>query len=85
LPEEIIQRPKKGFETPMDQWFQREMKGYVAAMLLERGAAVSRYFDRQAVKDLLTAHIEKREDYRRQLFSLLTFEIWHRVFIDKTI
>jgi hypothetical protein len=32
---------------------------------------------------LLREHISGRHDHRRQLFSLLTFELWHRQFIGE--
>ena len=31
---------------------------------------------------LINEHITGQQDHRRQLFSLLMFELWHRTFID---
>jgi len=81
LPKEIINRPKKGFETPMDRWFQDELKGYVSNLLLSEKAAVAQYLDPETIRTMIAAHANQREDYQRQLFSLLTFEIWHRIYI----
>ncbi len=82
LPKEIIERPKKGFETPIDSWFQGELRGYVSNLLLSKDAAVAKYFNQETIRQMIAAHANRREDYQRQLFSLLSFEIWHRIFIE---
>ncbi len=81
LPPEIIRRRKRGFETPVDRWFRSELSGYVRNMLLSQDAACPIYFRREAIDALLDDHLSGREDNRRQLFSLLVFELWHRQFI----
>jgi asparagine synthase (glutamine-hydrolysing) len=81
LPPEIICRRKRGFETPLDRWFRAELSGYVRTMLLSQNAACPIYFRPQAIEALIRDHVSGRQDHRRQLFSLLTFELWHRQFI----
>jgi asparagine synthase (glutamine-hydrolysing) len=81
LPPEVIGRRKRGFETPVDRWFRSELSGYVRTMLLSRDAACPIYFRPAAIEALIGEHISGRQDHRRQLFSLLTFELWHRQFI----
>jgi asparagine synthase (glutamine-hydrolysing) len=82
LPPEIIRRRKRGFETPVDRWFRSELSGYVRSMLLSPDAACPTYFRRDAIQTLLNDHAAGRQDHRRQLFSLMMFELWHRQFID---
>jgi asparagine synthase (glutamine-hydrolysing) len=81
LPTEILQRPKLGFETPVDAWFRSELAGYVRQTLLARDSACNNYFRPEALDSLLTDHISGRQDNRRQLFSLLVFNLWHKQFI----
>jgi len=85
LPPEIIHRRKRGFETPVDRWFRSELSGYVRNMLLSQDAACPIYFRREAIDALLNDHLSGRQDHRRQLFSLLVFELWHRQFISGPI
>ena len=82
LPEEIIRRPKRGFDTPVDRWFRSELSGFVRSMLLGRDAACPLFFRPEAIETLLEEHVSGRQDNRRQLFSLLVFELWHRQFIS---
>ena len=81
LPREIIGRRKRGFETPVDRWFRSELSGYVQQTLLAPDAACPIYFRPAAIEALIGEHISGRQDHRRQLFSLLMFELWHRQFI----
>lgn len=85
LPPEIIRRRKRGFDTPVDRWFRSELSGYVRNMLLAEDAACPIYFRREAISALLNDHLSGREDNRRQLFSLLVFELWHRQFISGSL
>lgn len=81
LPQAVIGRRKRGFETPLDRWFRSELSGYVREMLLSPDSACLTYFRPEAIEALLTEHRSGRQDHQRQLFTLLTFELWHRQFI----
>ena len=82
LPQNVIDRPKRGFETPLDRWFRSELSGYVRDTLLSPNSACRIYFRPEAIETMLAEHRNGRQDHQRQLFSLLTFELWHRQFID---
>jgi asparagine synthase (glutamine-hydrolysing) len=82
LPQNVLNRRKRGFETPLDRWFRSELSGYVRDMLLSPNSACLTYFRSEAIEAMLAEHRSGRQDHQRQLFSLLTFELWHRQFID---
>ena len=81
LPPEIIGRKKIGFATPVDKWFGRELRGYITDKLLGSGSACRSYFEPAVIEELIVDHESRRQDYKRHLFSLLTFELWHEEFI----
>jgi asparagine synthase (glutamine-hydrolysing) len=81
LPPHIIKRPKRGFATPIDQWFRGSLNPFVRETLLGDRAAARRYFDLAVLGRLIADHQAGRENYQRQLFSLLCFEIWHQQFV----
>jgi asparagine synthase (glutamine-hydrolysing) len=81
LPQNVIDRRKRGFETPLDRWFRSELSGYVRDLLLSADSACLMYFRPEAIESLLAEHQDGRQDHQRQLFSLLMFELWHRQFI----
>lgn len=81
IPEEVIKKKKIGFATPIDNWFQNELKGEVEEKLLSEGSAIRKYLNASVIKKMIEDHAAKREDYKRPLLSFLTFEIWHEMFI----
>lgn len=81
LPREQIYRKKKGFANPIDQWFRGKLSGYVNDCLLSESSALGHYFNRPFLQRLVKAHEERREDYLRQIYLLVSFELWHRQFI----
>lgn len=85
LPQQVIDRKKRGFETPIDRWFRSELTGYVKDRLLSDDSACSTYFNRQAVETLLDDHINGRQNNQRRLFCLLVFELWHKIFIEEKV
>jgi asparagine synthase (glutamine-hydrolysing) len=83
IPEEVIKKKKIGFATPIDNWFQSELKGEVEEKLLSEGSAIRKYLNAEVIKKMIEDHAAKREDYKRPLLSFLKFEIWHEMFIKK--
>ena len=43
------------------------------------------YFDPEVVQLFLQKNAQGQEDYNYQIWALLTFSLWHQIFIDKTI
>ena len=81
IPAEVINRPKLGFATPLDRWFQGDLRHIIEERLLGTGSGCSQYFQLDTVRQMLDDHFHRRQDYKRPLFSLLTFEVWHELFI----
>ena len=79
---EIIQRKKIGFATPIDQWFGGKLRDFVGDELLGTGSACRYYFEPKTMESMIRDHESHRHDYKRHLFSLLTFELWHQQFIS---
>jgi asparagine synthase (glutamine-hydrolysing) len=81
LPKEILSRPKRGFDAPIDHWFRYDLAQFLEQALLTPGAACLVYFNPDVIRRLLRDHAGGRHDHRRQLYNLLVFEMWHRQFI----
>lgn len=81
IPKNNINRKKIGFATPVDEWFRADLKKEIENRLLSPGSACSIYFKPAVIKQMIDDHKTGRQDYKRALFSLLTFELWHEQFI----
>lgn len=82
LPREIIERPKQGFGTPVDQWLRREL-AFLPGQLLHRDVIHSRgLFQPGVVATLVAQQKAGGRDVSQHLWILLMLELWQRMYID---
>jgi len=84
LPEEIIQRPKKGFNMPVAYWLSRDLKEIMLDMLSESFMKRQDLFCIPYVHQLIQEHFEHRKDNRKLLWTLLMFQFWYRTYIERS-
>jgi asparagine synthase (glutamine-hydrolysing) len=85
VPKEIIHRKKHGFGVPVGHWFKTSLKDYVREVILSPQALRRGYFKEEILRKLIEEHQTGRRDHGHRLWALLTFEMWHRVFMDREI
>ena len=82
LPDPILNRAKKGFPVPTERWLRTELRDWVSDSLLSSNAAVRNFMNPEMVKKVVSEHQEGRTNREQELWTLLTFETWHRTFVD---
>jgi asparagine synthase (glutamine-hydrolysing) len=85
IPKDIAERKKVGFDSPIGQWIKDELRGFMSSFLSPEHVRTTGLFNPEAVQNLLAAHLSGQSDYSMQLWSLLTVEAWHRMFIEDGI
>ncbi len=85
LPDDIIHRRKHGFGVPVGRWFRDNLRDYAYEVLLDPAAQSRGYFRPGAVRALLDEHTSGARNHGQRLWTLLTFEWWHRLFIDPSV
>jgi asparagine synthase (glutamine-hydrolysing) len=85
LPGEIIYRPKMGFAVPTDHWFRNELKELVFDTLLSPRALGRGYFRKESVEQILAQHQTPDFNWQYLIWNLLMLELWHQMFIDRTL
>ena len=83
LPDDILDRPKRGFEVPVAEWLRSDLRDFASDILLGPPARDRGYFDQSYVSGLLQRHLAGIEDHSRGLWSLLMLELWQQEFVDK--
>ncbi|NOT55531.1 MAG: asparagine synthase (glutamine-hydrolyzing) [Deltaproteobacteria bacterium] len=79
----FVYRSKSGFGVPISAWLRNPKGlGQYLDILTDRKFKERGYFEVGAVERLIKKHTEEVEDHSEILWSLLNFELWHRVFID---
>jgi len=76
LPDEVLDRKKKGFDLPLSAWFRGPLKGYVRDTLGGRGSGVFSGLDQHFIGRMLDEHETGRKDWALPLFSLLVLKLW---------
>ena len=81
LPSEIIHRPKHGFGVPLGAWLRNDIS-IVRDVLISPETRGRGLLQMSAVETLIDEHVSGTRDHGQRLWSLLTLEWWHRLFID---
>jgi len=81
IPEPILKRSKAGFPVPYEMWIRNDFRGEIRDVLTDRKTLQRGYFQKRTVESLLAANHE-RGVYSKEIFSLVTLELWHRIFLD---
>ncbi len=84
LPESIINRPKRGFAVPLGYWFRGKLGSYAQDLLLGSRTRQRGMFQPQAIENLLKQNQRGRE-YDLHLWTLMSFELWARTFLDQNV
>jgi asparagine synthase (glutamine-hydrolysing) len=83
LPKRIIHRPKRGFPVPTGSWLRKELKDFVHDTLLANDAACRGYMNSSVIEKIVREHEQGTENRRQEIWTLLIFEIWHKLFISR--
>jgi asparagine synthase (glutamine-hydrolysing) len=81
IPNEISNRKKVGFPVPYASWIRNDLKDVVLDVLTDSKTISRGYFRKDAVENLIQANANGA-DYSKEIFSLLSLELWHRVFLE---
>jgi asparagine synthase (glutamine-hydrolysing) len=81
LPDRIIDRPKRGFAVPLSFWFRGKLGPYVRDLVLSDRSRRRGIFNVRSVEDLI-ARNDRGQSLDLQLWTLISFELWARTFLD---
>jgi len=81
VPDTILKRKKAGFPVPYESWLRNEFRGEIHDILTDRKTIQRGYFQKAGVENLIAANV-KHGSYSKELFSLVTLELWHRLFLE---
>lgn len=81
LPREILSRRKMGFPVPVGAWLRGRWRPLLDEYVLSPRAAERGFFDSRAVDTLAREHLAGI-NHSERLWSLLTFEVWARIYLD---
>ncbi len=76
VPEPILERPKQGFDLPLDAWIRGPLRDLAASRLEERSLGRWPGLNADAAAGMFSRHLSGAEDLGLPLFSLLSISLF---------
>ena len=84
VPAHVLHRKKLGFPVPMRHWLAGdELYGWAQDTINE--SQTEDIFNKKEVLEMLKEHRDGVSDHSRRLWTVLSFMIWHGIFVEKRI
>ena len=83
LPQEILHRPKQGFNVPMRLWMRSELREFVRDNLTTSHIRRRGHFAPNAVERIINDHFSGKYDASNKIFAMLMLELWYQKFVDQ--
>lgn len=78
LPPEILTRGKQGFAPPVAQWLASELRDTLHDVFDAPRMNREGLFNHGYISRLVAEHVNKKENHRKLLWTLLVFELWKK-------
>jgi asparagine synthase (glutamine-hydrolysing) len=85
IPRNIVNRRKRGFDSPIGEWIKGELRGFMETFLSQENLKRSGLLNAGQVAKLLGDHLAGRRNYSLQLWSILALEAWYRMYIEDNV
>ncbi|WP_425616575.1 asparagine synthase (glutamine-hydrolyzing) [Anatilimnocola sp. NA78] len=81
LPQGLLNRPKQGFDIPLDAWFRGPLKELFCDTVLQPNSIAADYLELPAVRRLFERHQSGGQRNGQTLWALLVFSKWADTFL----
>jgi len=78
LPDEIVHRPKASFSAPLRAWVRTDLRELIQDVLVSGEIVTAGIIRRPVLEQLISDDQAGREDRSKQIWQLLTLELWYR-------
>ena len=78
LPDELIDRPKMGFEIPVGEWMSGALRQWAGDLLSPESLKKSGFFQTDLVASMWNEHCSAKRRWTYRLWAILMFQAWHQ-------
>jgi asparagine synthase (glutamine-hydrolysing) len=76
VPQQLIDRPKRGFAVPLAAWLRGPLRDWAEALLDESRLRTDGYLDAAAVRLGWQQHLSGNRNWQQQVWNVLMFQAW---------
>ncbi|MBI2112749.1 hypothetical protein HYT52_04400 [Candidatus Woesearchaeota archaeon] len=77
-----VEERKQPFFMPLDKWYKEELFGLAEQLFTPNTVKERGLFNYNYLKKIWENYEKSKLIYGKQLFTLINFELWQRMFID---
>ncbi|OSX55503.1 asparagine synthase (glutamine-hydrolyzing) [Anoxybacillus ayderensis] len=81
VPDHVLHRKKLGFPVPIRHWLKDEIYDWAKRTIKE--SETDHLFHKDVLYRLLEEHCQNKADHSRKIWTVLTFMVWHQVYVEK--
>jgi len=81
LPQSILNRRKQGFSIPLDHWLRGPLRDLLRSYVTGSELKALGLFNASTIEVMLDEHDRGIRNHETQLWTLLTFILWHRAYM----
>jgi asparagine synthase (glutamine-hydrolysing) len=78
VPRDVVDRPKASFGAPLRAWITNDLGPLIDDVLLNGQLVSSGFLRRPPLRQMVTDQRSGRRDQSKQLWQLLSMELWYR-------
>lgn len=82
LSSRLINRKKQGFGFPLAYWMRNDLQPLLQDTLRTSRFVESGIFNHEFLRNMITEHVEGKQDHNFRLWIFLNLEIWYRLFVE---
>ena len=82
LPKAFLNRPKRGFSIPLSRWLRTTWNSKLREILCDSRTIDRHLFHQPVIEKMIDDHTQARRNCARELWTLMTLEVWMRMYID---
>ena len=77
VPPRLTDRPKQGFDVPVEEWLRGPLRPWAEDLLSESRLGAEGYLNAALVRRIWAEHLRGQRKWRKRIWTVLMFQAWH--------